>query len=73
MCSQMAFRKGVLGTLSRGTKLDFSGKLPEEMFAVPLHVYIEILLIILVCTLAWGKREYPCSVCQVLYHLNVLS
>lgn len=54
MCSQMAFRKGILGILRKGTKLDSSGKLPEEMFAVSLHVYIEILLI-LVFMLAWGR------------------
>lgn len=56
MRSQMAFTKGVLGTPSRGTKLDFSGKLPEEMFAIFLYVHIEILLIILFFYLSLGEE-----------------
>lgn len=41
MCNQMAFTKGILGTLSTGTKLDFSRNLPEEMFVVSSHVHIK--------------------------------
>lgn len=51
----MASTKGVLGTLSRGTKLDFSGDLPEEMFAIFFHVHVETLVFILVLPSLAGR------------------
>lgn len=56
MCSQVVFTKGVLDTLSTDTKLNFTGDLPEEMFAVSLHVHIETLLIILAFNLSLGEE-----------------
>lgn len=52
----MVFTKGVLDTLSTDTKLNFTGDLPEEMFAVSLHVHIETLLIILAFNLSLGEE-----------------
>lgn len=64
MCSQIAFTKGALGILEdRSMKLDFNGKLPEELFIVFLHVQIQALLMFLVFTSAGGVGNILLVVC----------
>lgn len=58
MCSQMAFTKGVLGTLSRGTRLDSSRNLSDEMLAIYFNIHIETLLISLLSLPSSGSLEY---------------